>query len=177
MSLASALAIALSGLKTSTDLITLSSDNISNAQTPGYTEKTVSLANVEFGNQAGGVTIASYNRTADQALSDNYNSATSQSSYYSTQSSYMQQVQTILNSTSSNPAISNDIAQFASAWSQYSADPESAAQQQNVISTGRQLANDINNAAQQVGTLSTQVQNDVSTSVTSLNAALQNVAR
>jgi flagellar hook-associated protein 1 FlgK len=176
MSLASALSIALSGLTTSTNLISLASDNISNAQTQGYTAKTVTLQNVEFGNQAGGVQIASYTRATDQALTNNFNSSTSQSSYYDTQSSYMTQVQTILNSSSTNPAISSDISQFAAAWNQYAADPSNPVQQQNVISAGRTLAGDISTAATAVGTLNTQVKSDITNDLTTLNSELNKVA-
>jgi flagellar hook-associated protein 1 len=176
MSLASALSIALSGLTTSTNLISLASDNISNAQTPGFTQKTVTLQNVQFGSQEGGVQIAGYNRATDQALTTNYNAATSQSSYFGTQSSYMAQVQTILNSSSTNPAISNDISQFAAAWNQYAADPSNPVQQENVISTGRTLANDINLAAVQTGNLNTQVKTDITTGISTLNSQLKKVA-
>jgi flagellar hook-associated protein 1 FlgK len=175
-SLTQALSLALSGLQTSTGLIALSSNNIANAQTPGYTTKTASVTSVDNGSVLGGSTIASYSRATDKALTNNYNAATSQASYYSTQNSYMSQVQALLDSTAVNPTLSNDIAQFSSAWSQYSAAPESNIQQQNVINAGRTLANDISTIASQINGLDTQVQTDTSTTVNTLNSDLSQVA-
>lgn len=175
-SLSQALSIALSGLQASSSLIALASNNISNASTPGYTEKTADPVPVDFGSSFGGVEIASYSRSTNQALSNNFNNATSANGYSSTQNGYMQQIQTILDSSSNNPTISNDIANFASAWTNYTSDPESTGQQQAVISAGRTLANDINTATAQVGSLKVQIQSDITTSVTSLNADLQQVA-
>jgi flagellar hook-associated protein 1 FlgK len=174
-SLTQALSIALSGLQTSSSLISLASKNISNAQTPGYTAKTASTASVDFGSSFGGVEIAGYSRATNQALTTDYNSATSAASYASTQNNYLSQVQTILDSSNNNPTLSNDIAQFSAAWSQYSSAPESSIQKLNVISAAQTLTNDIHTIGAQIGTLATQAQSDISTGVTTLNADLQKI--
>ena len=175
-SLTQALSIALSGLQTSTSLISLTSNNISNAQTAGYTKKTASVATVDYGADFGGSTIASYSRATDQALTSDYNTSTTAASYSSTQNDYMKQVQAVLNSTASNPALSTDIANFSSAWSQYASAPESNIQQQNVISTAQTLVNDIHNVISGASSLKAQVQSDIANNVTSLNADLQQIA-
>ncbi len=175
-SLTQALSVALSGLQTTTGLISVASDNISNANTPGYSNKTANVASLDFGAEGGGSTITSYTRTTDPTLTNNYNAATSTASYTGTLNSYMTQVQAILDSTASNPTLTSDISNFASAWTQYSAQPESSIQQQNVINAGKQLASDIQTIAANVGTLNTQVQSDTSTTVTSLNSALKHIA-
>jgi flagellar hook-associated protein 1 len=172
-SLTQALSIALSGLQTTAALIANASNNISNAQTPGYTEKTANVTSVQNGSDFAGSTVSSYTRATNTAVTNNYNAAISSASYLSAQNGYMSQVQTILNSTSNNPTLSNDIAQFSAAWSQYSAQPESPVQAQTVISAGRTLANDIQSIATQVNNLDTQVQTDTATTVTGLNADLK----
>ncbi len=175
-SLSQALSIALTGLRTNASLITLASDNISNAQTDGYTAKKAIVTNVQNGSELGGSTIAAYQRAFDQALTRNYNESTSSSGYYGTLDSYLAQVQTFLDSTSSNPTLSNDIAQFSAAWSQYASEPESNIQQQNLLNTGRTLANDINAIASQIGALDTQVQTETGVTIDSMNTALTNIA-
>ena len=174
--LSAALSVALSGLQTSTSLIATASNNVSNAQTAGFTEKTANVTSVSYGTGGGGSAIASYTRATNAALTDNYNLSTTQSSYYGTQNSYMTQVQTILASTSTNPTLSKDIANFSSAWSQYSSDPTSSIQQQAVVSAGNTLAKDINAATIQIGSLDSQIVGDTQTTVTSLNSALKQVA-
>lgn len=172
-SLTQALSIALSGLNTTTALLTLASQNVSNAQTSGYTEKTASVTT----SSDGGSTIASYGRATDAALSNNYNMATSEASYYSTLNGYMTQVQSILDSTSSNPTLTTDISNFSSAWTAYSADPSDSVEQQAVISAGQTLAQDVNTIATEVGSLGSQVESDTQTSIKSLNTDLQQIAQ
>ena len=175
-SLTQALSIALSGLQATTSLISLASKNISNASTPGYTEKSATIQNVDFGNEFGGVLISSYNRASSDALTTDYNTATSAASYTSTQNKYVTQIQVALDSTSSPPALVNDIANFSAAWSTYSSTPETNSAKQGVISAGRTLATDIRTAVINISTLKTQIKTDISTSLKTMNAALRDIA-
>ena len=174
--LTQALSIALSGLQTNQALIALSSKNIANASTPGYTSKTATVDDVDYGTQFGGVTITGYARATNQALTQDYNAATSSASYSSTQNQYMTQIQAALNSSNSNPTLESDIATFSNAWSTYSANPESTSNQQGLISAGQTLANDIQSAVTNVATLQTQIQSNISTNITSLNADLKQIS-
>lgn len=175
-SLSSALSIALSGLRTSTSLLELASNNISNAHTAGYTDKQASVSSVDYGPNFGGATIASYTRSADQALTNNYNNATTSAGYYGTLNSYLSQVQSTLDSTNNPPQLAQDIAQFSSAWSQYSSSTDSVTAMQSVISTGQVLASDINTVSSSVTKMQGQVTTDITTDITSLNSNLQQVA-
>src|ERR1700679_3775087 len=103
MSLSSAISIALSGLQVTTAQMQLASNNIANAQTPGYSEKTATTAEVDFGGEAGGVSITGYQRATSSALTQSLNNATANASYLGTQNNYMQQVQQLLDSSDSNP--------------------------------------------------------------------------
>jgi len=176
MSLSAALSIALSGLRVATTQMQLASNNISNAQTPGYTEKTASLTADVFGSGDGGVNIASYTRSANAALTTSYNNATSQASFYSTQNNYLTQVQSILGSNVNNPPLSTALANFQSAWTQFSAAPEDSTQQQSVIQAGVNLANQIREVVSGVTTLTQQASSDINTTTNSLSTDIANVA-
>jgi flagellar hook-associated protein 1 len=175
MSLSTALSVALSGLQTSSALIQLTANNISNAQTPGYTEKSAELSSTSLGASAGGVEIASYTRATDSVLQQSYNAATASASYLGTQNGYMQQVQSILNSTSNNPALSSAIAQFASAWTQLQASPEDPTVQESVVEAGVNFANQVNAISSQVTSLQAQVTSDTQNTVTQLNNDLGSI--
>ena len=153
MSLSSALNVALTGLQTSTTLLQLAANNISNAQTPGYTEKSAALSSSALGSAASGVEIVNYSRATDTVLTQSYNAATSTGSYLSTQNSYMQQVQSILDSTANNPALSNAVSQFAAAWTQLQASPEDPTVQQAVVQAGNNFATQVNAVSSQVTSL------------------------
>ena len=173
MSLSSALSSALSGMQAATLATQIASNNISNAQTPGYTEKSVVLEPSGVG--SGGVQIAGYNRVSDSVLSATLNNATSSASLLNTQNGYMQQIQSMLGSSSSDPALSSAVSNFQSAWTQFSAAPENPTQQAAVVSAGQQLAGTITSLASQVSSLQSQAQNDLSTNVATLNTNLANI--
>ncbi len=176
MSLTSALSIALSGLHAATTQLQLASNNIANAQTPGYTTKSANLSAVVFGSGEGGVSIDSYKRSTDAALTTAFNTATAQSSFYGTTNGYLSQVQSLLGSNSSNPALSSALANFQSAWTQFSSSPENATQQQTVIQAGVNLANQIKNIASGITVLTQQVGSDITTTASTLTANLAKVA-
>ncbi|MDR3450901.1 MAG: flagellar hook-associated protein FlgK [Alphaproteobacteria bacterium] len=175
MSLSAALSVALTGLQTSTTAAQLISGNISNAQTAGYTDKSLTLSTVTDGTSLGGVAVTSYNRVSDSVLTATLNSATSNASFLSTQNGYMQQVQSILGSSDSTPALSAAVANFQSAWQSFSTAPEQATTQQSVIAAGQQLASTINTISNQAATLQSSVQSDLQTTVTSLNTDLTQI--
>jgi flagellar hook-associated protein 1 FlgK len=174
-SLSSALTVALSGLQASTVAAQVAAGNISNAQTPGYTEKNVNFAEISNGSSAGGVQITGYGQLSDSVLTATLNGATSNASYLSTQSGYMTQVQSMLDSSNDPPAFASAVSNFQSAWTQFAAAPESATQQQAVISAGQQLVSTISGISTQALALQTQVQGDLSTTVTTLNTDLTQV--
>jgi flagellar hook-associated protein 1 FlgK len=175
MSLSGALSVALSGLQVSTTAAQVISGNISNAQTPGYTEKSIDLSAITSGSSLGGVEISGYSRITNSVLAATLNNATSTASYLSTQNSYLSQVQSLLDSTDDPPALSSDLSNFQAAWTEYAANPSDTTLQNTVVSSGEALANTINDIASQTSILQTNVQNDLSTTVTSLNTALANI--
>ncbi|MDR3423573.1 MAG: flagellar hook-associated protein FlgK [Alphaproteobacteria bacterium] len=175
MSLTDALSIAISGVQTSAVAAQVISGNVANAQTAGYTDKSLGLSEIINGSGFGGVGITSYNRVTNSVLSATLNNATSSASYLSTQSNYMNQVQSILDSTGNPPALSSALSNFQSAWTEYSANPSDVTLQKTVISSGETLSSTITGISSQVSTLQTNVENDLSTSVQGLNTALAKI--
>jgi flagellar hook-associated protein 1 FlgK len=176
MSLSSALSVALSGLETSTTLLQLAANNISNAQTPGFTEKSANVSSTVLGTAASGAEITGFNRATDSVLQQSFNTATANASYLGTQNNFMQQVQTIFDSTANNPALSNAMAQFSAAWTQLQASPEDPTVQQAVVQAGNAFAQQVNSAQTQINSLQAQVQTDTQNTVTQLNGDLTQLA-
>jgi flagellar hook-associated protein 1 FlgK len=175
MSLTSAITSALSGLQASSIQMQVASSNIANAQTAGYSTKTAHLTTSVLGD-FGGVAIGSYTRSTNQALLDSYNTSTTQSSFYGTQSDYLQRVQTLLGSTTGNPPLSNALANFQSAWTQFSSAPESGSQRSAVIQAGQNLSLQIKTIANGITAIQQQVNSDISGTTGALNAQLSTVA-
>ncbi|MBV8061714.1 MAG: hypothetical protein JO253_09355, partial [Alphaproteobacteria bacterium] len=68
------------------------------------------------------------------------------------------------------------IAQFASAWSQYSSSTDNVTAMESVISAGQTLSADINTVSSSVTKMQAQLTTDITTDVTDLNNDLQQVA-
>jgi flagellar hook-associated protein 1 FlgK len=175
MSLSAALTNALTGIQVSSAATQVISGNISNAQTAGYTKKAVNLTEITNGTTLGGVAVSGYSRVSDSVLTATLNNATSSASYLSTQNGYMTQVQSMLDSSSSPPAFTAAVANFQSAMTQFSAAPENVTQQKAVVAAGQQLAGVINTLGSQITALQSQVQTDLSSTVTALNTDLAQV--
>jgi len=175
MSLTGALNAALSGIQTSTTAVQIISSNVANAQTPGYTEKSIDLSQIVTGGAYGGAEVSGYTRVSDSVLSATLNSATSTASYLSTQNSYLSQIQSILDSSSTTPTLSATLSNFQSAWTEFAAAPESSTDQAQLVSAGEQMANAVGAIASQLGTLQSNAESSLSTTVTTLNTDLQQV--
>ncbi len=175
MSLSTALNVALSGLQTSTAVAQVLAGNIANAQTEGFTAKSVSLTEVSSGASVGGVLITGYTRATNDVLMATMNTATTNASFYETQDSYMSEVQSIMDSTGNPPALSDKLNAFQAAWTEFDANPSSPTQAQMIISAGISLANLVQSITLQTATMETSVKMDLVTSVAELNAALKTV--
>lgn len=176
MTLGAALSIALTGLKVNTAQLQLVSNNLANAQQPGYTQKTAVVSSVALGGVVGGATITGYTRTTNNALTNAFNNATSDAALLNQQNDYFKQIQIILSSTLENPPLADAVAKFSSAWTQYAASPETSAQQQAVLQAGANLAGVIRSISSNVSALDRQITSDINSSLGELNTALARVA-
>lgn len=177
MSLDTALSGALTSLKTVQQQIALVSNNINNANTPGYTKKSANLAPVGDGVNLVGVKINDYARASDATLLKQLNAAAAENGFKSAQNQYLSQVQDILGSSSDNVQLTNNLEAFASAWRQMQAEPENSALQNQVIAAGNSFAGTVRTIASKVEQLDRAVTSDISTAVSDLNNALQDVAK
>lgn len=175
MTLLSALAVSLTGLQTTTSQMQLVASNISNAQTEGYSKQTAVIESVQLGADAGGSRIVGYERVTDEGTYESLIDATSEDGLYSTQDRYLQNVEAIFGSNISDPALSDSISAFASAWRELSASPESTTQQKQVIQAGVNMAEELQSVSSSVEELDRNVLSDINTTVSDLNAYLEQI--
>ena len=139
------LSIGMEALEATQGALNATSNNIANANTPGYTREvaqfsenpeTVTGSDVS----GGGVTLAGLQSVRDELLNLQIQQQTSLQSSVDTQSSTLQQIQSYF-STSSGGDIASALSAFSTSLSQLSASPTSSAAQQGVLSSGQNLAN------------------------------------
>jgi flagellar hook-associated protein 1 len=174
---------ALSGLEASQAAIDTTGENISNANTPGYTRQVVntaesgSLTIPALSQQGGGadlgtgVSISNISRIRDQFLDIQYRAQNTLTSNANTNSSELQQVQTAINEPST-AGLQSVMSQFWSAWSSLASAPTNPAAQQAVVDAGQTLAQTFNSVSQQMSTVESQAAQQYAT-LTGTNGQVQ----
>jgi len=144
------LSIALSALATSQQALETTSNNVANANTPGYSREVPVLepgAPVQFGSLSlgTGVVLDKIESVRDPILEIQLNQETQQQSRLNTELQQLQQIQTGFSSATSG--IGADITNFFSGLQQLSPDPSNLSLRQAVLTAAGNLATDFNTAA------------------------------
>ena len=173
------LSVALSGLSVSQQEMETTSNNVANANTPGYTREVsdVTAADpVEIGslNVGTGVVLEKIESLRDPILQIQINQATQQNSALNASLTQLQQIQTQFASDSSG--IGADISNFFNSLQQLSPDPSDLTLRQGVLTAADTLATDFNNAAQNLQTQRTNVDQNVVQTVTQVNSLTSQIA-
>jgi flagellar hook-associated protein 1 len=158
---------ALSGLEAAQAAIDTTGENISNANTAGYTRQVVNTAEAgslqipELSQQGGsadlgtGVDVTAVSRIRNQFLDVQYRAQNTATSNANTNSTELQQVQSAVNEPSST-GLSSQLDKFYSDWSSLASSPTSPAAQQAVVDDGQTLAQTFNSVSSQMSTVQSQ---------------------
>lgn len=143
MSISAAFSISANGLRAYQTQMDTISNNISNANTPGYHEETAVLTalpgtNLGRASPGGGVMVSAINRNVDMALQAQLFSAASTKSQTNARSQALSDISTSLSDSSSQ--FSTALNDFAGSLSKLSQQPSSVAARQQVLSTAQTLA-------------------------------------
>jgi flagellar hook-associated protein 1 FlgK len=169
MSINTSLSLAVQALNAASGALQITNNNISNANTPGYTRETVVLqeqaATLDNGVSLGnGVDLTGYQSVRDELLQTRIEQETQAQSGANAQLSSLQAIEPTF--TTSTTDIGTEMSALFSSISSLSTDPTSSTLQETVLATGQNLATAFNTASstltsQQNG-LNTQVTQDVS---------------
>ena len=180
MSINTALNSALSGLLASQQALNVISNNLSNINTPNYTKKTINLEERTLAGQGAGVQVASITSAIDQALNTSLNAANGTLSSLTTINQFNTQIQTMFGNVGSGSSISDLLQSLSNAFGSVannpSGTPSMAVQAaQNAVTNLQSLSSQVQalreNADQQIGTVITQVNTDLS-NIAQLNSQI-----
>lgn len=179
-SLTTSLLMGMTALEATQAALDATSNNIANANTPGYTREVVELGeNRENVNDAsvtgGGVSIEGIQSVRDELLNLQIQQQTSLQSSADTQSSSLQQIQTYFSSSGND--IASELTAFSTSLSQLSATPSNSAVQQDVISAGQSLAESFNTTANGLKSAQSQADQQVTQTVAQINSLSQQIAQ
>jgi flagellar hook-associated protein 1 len=173
------LSIALSSLAASQDEMATTSNNVANANTPGYSREVpvvtagdpITEGSLSFGT---GVVLQKIESLRDPILQIQINQSTQQNSSLNAALTQLQQIQTQF--ASSTSGIGADISNFFNSLQQLSPDPTDLTLRQSVLTAANTLATDFNTAVTSLQTQRSNIDQNVVASVTQVNSLTSQIA-
>ena len=175
MSINSILSSAMSALQTNTAALKVVSDNVANINTQGYSRRIVNQTTQVAGGGLTGVDIADIQRVADQFLQRETLSAAAGSAQYGAQSDIYTQLNGLLGSPGDGNSLGSQLDKIFSALATASQAPNTSTSQQSVLTALQGLATTISNTSASISALQTQVDGQISSSISSVNSLIKNI--
>ncbi len=171
-SLSSTLSIATQSLLAQETALSVTNNNIANANTAGYARETVSLSensptsngSLSVGN---GVTVSGITSVKDELLSLRIQQQTSQQSSADAQVNALNQIQTLFPITGNS--LASSLSGFFTSLSALSSNPTDAANRQTVLSNAQTLVDQFNTISAGLSGPSSSLNTTVQTDVTDVN--------
>jgi flagellar hook-associated protein 1 len=176
MSLSSALSIAMSGLTATQAGLAIVSSNVANASTPGYVTETVNQSEAATGGVGTGVSVSGITRTLDTYVQNQLRTETSGSGFADQTSSILTQLQNVYGTPGGQGTLETAYGNLTTAVQALSANSGSYSAQTAVVTAAQSMAQQLNATTQGIQALRTNVQQDIATSVSAANTAMQQIA-
>lgn len=176
MSLSSALSIAMSGLRANQAALSVVSSNVANAQTPGYVTRTSTQVQLSGGDSGSSVQVTGVNRQLDEFIQSQLRTETSGGAYATQIANGLNQLQSIYGTPGDPGTLEDAFSNFTAALQALSASPGSGSAQVAALNAAKSLAHSLNSATTSIQTLRSNAEQSISTSVSTANAALAQIA-
>ena len=177
MSLGSALAIAMSGLRANQAALAIVSSNIANAQTPGYVTQRINQVETLTGDTGASVSVTGVNRELDQFIQAQLRSETSGGAYADQMASVLTQLQSVYGTPGEAGTLEAAFANFTSALQSLSTNSGSSSAQISAVTAAQSLAQQLNATTQGIQALRSNAEQDINISVGQANAAMTQIAQ
>jgi flagellar hook-associated protein 1 len=179
--LSASLNIAVNSMLAQQGAIETTTNNIANANTPGYSREvpnleeapTVQLGSLTFGT---GVQLGSVSSLRDSVLDVRVNQETQQQGQLNAFLESGQQIQQLFNETAGT-GLQTPLTNFFNSFSQLASDPSDLTTRQNVITSAQNLATAFNQTANNLTTLQRNADLSVQQSVSQINSLTAQIAQ
>lgn len=177
MSLTTTLNTALSGLSVSQQALQVLSNNISNANTPNYSREVAQQSDQVIGGAVVGVQLDTIARKVDQFLVSALQRQGSLFSKADTLNTFMQRVQNQLGQPGATSTIDTSITDFFNALQTLATTPTQGSLQLDAVNAGANLAQQINQLANNLEGLRAQADQQIQTEVANDNSTLSQLSQ
>jgi flagellar hook-associated protein 1 FlgK len=166
--------IDLSALQAFQQAITVTSNNVANANTPGYDAESVNLVSAAPQATGGGVPIGSgvlvagISRAYNQAATGQLNTSQSSLGQLNALQTYTSQIDNLFGTTAAG--LSTALQNFYNGWSNVANNPTSTSARQALLGDAQALASNINTTSGQLNSLNSDVNNRIVADVQQINS-------
>jgi len=175
LSLNGILSSALSALQTNQAALNVVSNNIANINTPGYAKRVVNEQPLVTGGQLQGVDIADVQRVVNEFLQQEALYAGAGSAQYTAQSGVYSQLNGFLGQPGDSTSLTSQLDAISNALGSASLSPSSSTSQHSVLASLQKFASTVSNLSSSISSLQGQVDQQISTSVGSVNTLLSQI--
>ncbi len=171
--------ISISALQAFQTALSVTSNNIANANTPGYARETAVLTDaIPQSNGSApigaGVTVASINRAYSQLAANQLNSSQSSLGQLNSLQTYTNQIDNIVGTTAGG--LTTALQNYYSAWSTLANDPTSTASRQALLSQAQSVASAFQSTNGQLQSLNSGIDQGITADVTQINSIGSSIA-
>ena len=177
--MADLLSTSVSGLLAFQQALDVTSNNISNSATPGYSVETANLVEqpgqfTGSGFSGGGVAVQSTTRAYSAQLTQQVRSSQSSYSSFNTLATQAQQIDNML--SDSTTGLSTSLQNFVNSLQTVSTSPSSTPARQALLNQGQALAQQLQSYDSQINQYGSQLESQISTDVAQINTLSTNIA-
>jgi flagellar hook-associated protein 1 FlgK len=176
MSLSIALNNALSGLQTSQAVIQVISNNVTNANTEGYSRKSASPLSRTILGAGQGVQASALSRVVDERLLMNLRSTISDQGSAKALNAYYKEVVAQFGSLANSTSLSATLSGLSTSLQNLAAAPESSAHRLTAVNDAIEVAKKLNAMSGRIQTLRYDADKEISDKLASVNIELQKIA-
>ncbi len=167
---------ALSGLQTMQTSLGVTSNNIANANTEGYTRKVADLQTLLIAGQGGGVEVATIAREVSEFLIRDLRQQHSLLAEMQVLDRYYNNTQDIFGPPESTSSIAATITELSNRFQALSIDPESPAAQRDVVSAALAVTRQLNKMSATIQDLRMEANKEIDVLVDRANTLVTNIA-
>ncbi len=165
--------ISVSALQAFQTAISVTSNNVANASTPGYDEESVNLTEAipqtdGTASVGSGVAVTGISRAYSQAAANQLNTSQSTLGQLTALQSYSTQVDNLFGTTAGG--LSTSLQTYYNAWSDVANNPTSTASRQALLGDAQAVATSVQTTSSQLNTLNTDVNSRITADVTQINS-------
>lgn len=170
------LGVALSGLTAAQSQLAVTSNNVANVSTEGYTRKTVQQYSTVVEGQGAGVRMGTVMRRIDEILLRDYRTQISTTAELEVRSRYLGQIQDFLGPPDSEQSITAYIGQLKDSFAELANQPESTYLLNTVYSKAEQMVDKFAAFSKKISDLRNNTQSELTESVQRINDLTEQIA-